>query len=193
MCGPRLERAALRHVARWLIDEAYCDERGILTWSRVGRENHLPVPHTSTRQGWCYGTPGVAWALYELSEALTATGTDDVGAHAGPLARSAMRSVCQHYDEDFHLGADPVDSRLAICHGAAGVLTITDAFVTHAGLPEAEALRDRLFDFLIARIDAITELGRTDMRLLSGACGTMVVLLTTTGSPRTWLPMIGLR
>lgn len=184
---------ALRHVARWLIEEAYYDERGLLTWSQAGREGHPPPLEAGRRQGWCYGTPGVAWALYELSEALAGTGIDEVGAGAGQLARCAMRSVCRYYDEDFHLGAGSAGSRLAICHGAAGVLAITDAFATHAGLPEAGALRDRLSGYLLDRIDAVTELGRTDMRLLCDACGTVAVLLTAAGAPRTWLPMIGLR
>jgi hypothetical protein len=188
-----LAATALRHVARWLIDEAYYDERGLLTWTRAGREGHSPVLEAGRRQGWCYGTPGVAWALYELSEALARTGTDEVGAEAGQLARCAMRSVVQHYDEDFHLGAGSAGSQLAICHGAAGVLAITDAFVTHAGFPEAGALRDRLSGYLLNRIEAVLKLGRTDMRLLCGACGTVAVLLTATGAPRTWLPMTGLR
>lgn len=80
-----------------------------------------------------------------------------------------------------------------ICHGVAGVLAITDAFATHADLSEAGLRHDRLSGYLIDRIDAITKLGRTGMRLLSGAAGTVAVLLTATGAPRTWLPMIGLR
>ena len=68
------------------------------------------------RQAWCYGSPGIAWALWESGRVL---GRKDLEA----FALDSMASFCAAFDPDFHLDAEPV-ARLGFCHGAAGTLAV---------------------------------------------------------------------
>jgi hypothetical protein len=109
------------------------------------------------------------------------------GARADALR--LMRSCCQTYDPDFHLYGTDAD-RLGICHGAAGVLLIADAFARHAGLAGAAGLRDLLWTYLIDRLDDLRQL---DDSLLTGSAGVLAALLTVGGADRKWLRCLGLR
>lgn len=159
----------------WLIAESYRDELGVVSWSPRAREGAEPVSGVMRRQAWCYGTPGVAWALWS--------------AGACSAAVEAMRSCCAAYDFDVHLYGSAAD-RLGICHGAAGVLLVADAFARHAELAEAAELRDRLVRYLADRMDQVMEL---DHSLLMGATGVLSALLTAAGGARDWLVCLGLR
>lgn len=174
----------LRLLGRWLVAQACRDPLGVVTWPVAG--GAPPPERPVRRQAWCYGCPGAAWALWEAGDAL---GEPEFAA----LATTAMRSLCDNYDEDFHLYGPTAADRLAVCHGAAGVLAVADAFATHAGLPEAAALRQRLADHLCRRGDEVSDLARTDMSLLNGAAGVLAALRTASGGPRGWLPAVGLR
>ncbi|WP_189052780.1 lanthionine synthetase LanC family protein [Longimycelium tulufanense] len=185
--------AALRRVGRWLANEAYGDERGILTWCGTGRDGERPAPGAHPRQAWCYGAPGVAWSLWEASAALAARGTRTVAEELGDVAVTAMRSLCRNYDESFHLFGDTASDRLAICHGAAGVLAVADAFARWADLTEAAQLRDRLREHLEQHLDEVVALAPTNMRLLDGAAGVLAVLCSTAGASRDWMPLVALR
>jgi hypothetical protein len=124
------------------------------------------------RQGWCYGMPGIAWALWTA------------GARADAVR--LMRSLCQTFDPDVNLYGRDAD-RLGICHGAAGILLIADAFVRE-GVTGAVGLRDLMFTYLTDRLDLLRDLDDT---LLLGAPGVLSALLT--GADRTWLWCLGLR
>jgi hypothetical protein len=176
MAVPHLPEAAetVRPLASWLAYQRFADQHAIVSWP--GR---VPGPAGEVRrQGWCYGTPGVAWALWAAGRAIDHSGLCAVGAEA-------MESLCAAYDPDYHLDHDP----LAVCHGAAGVLLVADAFARHAGLPAAATLRDTLTGYLTDRLDEVTSL---DATLLSGAPGVLAALLTAMGGDRGWLPCLAL-
>ncbi|MEU3527907.1 lanthionine synthetase LanC family protein [Streptomyces sp. NPDC038707] len=176
---------ALRRATRWLVRQAYDDERGIRTWPGAGLA-HPPSPEADPRQAWCYGTPGVAWALWDAADAL------GDGA-AADWAASAFTTLAERYDETFHLFGDTPGDRLGLCHGAAGVLAVADAFDRHARLPAAGALKDRLVAHLTARAAALPLAG-WPADLLTGPPGVLAALLTAVdGAPRDWLPCLGLR
>ncbi|WP_447002272.1 lanthionine synthetase LanC family protein [Saccharothrix isguenensis] len=177
-------RDALRRLGQWLVAQAHHDPRGVVTWPNAG--GVAPPSRAVARQAWCYGCPGAAWALWE-----TGVAVDEPRFTAFGVA--AIRSLCDHYDESFHLGGETVGDRLSVCHGAAGVLAVADAFTTHAALPHTAALRHRLVAHLRERGDEVADLARIDMSLLTGASGVLAVLRTATGAPRGWLPAIGLR
>ncbi|WP_367128699.1 lanthionine synthetase LanC family protein [Saccharothrix sp. HUAS TT1] len=181
--GPEVADA-LRLLGRWLVAEARCDPRGIVTWPVAGGGS-APT-RSEPRQAWCYGCPGVAWALWEAGVVLREPGFTALGV-------TAIRSLCANHDESFHLYGDTASDRLGLCHGAAGVLAVADAFATHAGLPRAGALRRRLADHLRAHGDEVVDLARADMSVLTGAAGLLAALRTASGASRAWLPVIGLR
>ncbi|MEU2379580.1 lanthionine synthetase LanC family protein [Streptomyces misionensis] len=184
--GPDPDLAgALRRTTRWLIRQAYDDERGIRSWPGAGPAEP-PSAEANPRQAWCYGTPGVAWALWDAADAL------GDGA-AADWAATAFTTLAEHYDETFHLFGDTPGDRLGLCHGAAGVLAVADAFERHARLPAASALKERLVGHLTARLSG-QPLAEWPADLLTGLPGVLAALLTAAhGAPRGWLPCLGLR
>ncbi|MET9324140.1 lanthionine synthetase LanC family protein [Streptomyces sp. NPDC003038] len=182
---------ALARLTRWLIahTEGPSDRDGMIRWPVADRRAAKPA----RRQAWCYGTPGIAWALHQAGRALERAGHPE-STPARELARIAFRSVCRHYREEDHLvDEQPAGARLAVCHGSAGMLALTEAFCHTGGPGEAAALRARLLAGLTPRLDAVTALARTDMSLLTGAAGTLAVLLVTLRqADRHWMPLIGL-
>ncbi|MEU2923576.1 lanthionine synthetase LanC family protein [Streptomyces sp. NPDC007251] len=185
--GPRPDLTrALRHATGWLMRQSFDDARSIRTWDGAGLDGPPPTAPRA-RQAWCYGTPGVSWALWDAADAL---GDRDAAAWAG----AAFTTLAEHYDESFHLFGDRPSDVLALCHGAAGVLAVADAFDHHARLPAAAALKARLLAHLLERLPQVRVLGAEGMGLLGGAAGPLCVLLTTAhGAPRAWLPCLGLR
>jgi hypothetical protein len=182
---PGLTRA-LRHATGWLMRQSFDDARSIRTWDGAGLDSPPPTGPRA-RQAWCYGTPGVSWALWDAADAI---GDRETAAWAA----AAFTTLADHYDEDFHLFGDRPCDLLGLCHGAAGVLAVADAFDHQAGLPEAARLKTRLLAHLLDRLPAVEALGEDRMGLLGGAAGPLCALLTAAGgASRAWLPCLGLR
>jgi lantibiotic biosynthesis protein len=179
-------RPALRRACNWLVEEAYLADGDFITWPPVGREGAKASGAANRRQAWCYGTPGVAWTLWDAGRLLG-------DASLQVLGEEAMRSFCRVFHADFHYHIYDVSEELAICHGAAGTLAVADAFARHAALREAKELRDELDDHLLNRLGQIADIGRTDMTMLSGASGILSVMLSVHGGTRSWLCQIALR
>jgi hypothetical protein len=180
-------RTPLRRACRWFVRESYVDDRGLRTWHPAALEGAPRPSGASRRQAWCYGTPGLAWTLWEAGRVL-----DDVSLRA--FAEEAMRSFCAAFDEQLYIDDGPADDALGICHGAAGTLAIADAFALHCGHLEAKTLAEQLEAYLLRRLDDIRQLANENMTLLSGASGILAVLLIRCGvSQRDWLSQIALR
>ena len=179
-------RLALRRACNWLVAESFEDDRGLLTWVPAGREGEEPPRAPASRQGWCYGTPGLAWTLWDAGLAL---GDQSLQA----FAAEAMCRFCAIFEEDFYIDREGIDDALGICHGAAGMLAIADAFVLHAELDQAEVLRHRLHAYLIDHLKDVRELAGSNPSLLTGAGGILSVLMTLEGGRRDWLQQIALR
>ncbi|MEV5599222.1 lanthionine synthetase LanC family protein [Streptomyces sp. NPDC052496] len=183
----RATRRALRNATHWLARQSFDDARSIRSWDGAGLDE-APPEGARARQAWCYGNPGVTWALWNAADAL-----DDEATAA--WAAKAFTGLAERYDEDFHLfGEHPADL-LACCHGAAGVLAVADAFHHHARLPAATVLRARLARHLLDRLPEVRTLGEERMGLLGGATGPLCALLTVAEpeAERLWQPCFGLR
>ncbi|MFC4852744.1 lanthionine synthetase LanC family protein [Actinophytocola glycyrrhizae] len=173
---------AVHSLATWLAAQRFVDALDVASWPE-----RVPAPEHGgevRRQGWCYGTPGVGWALWAAGHALVRSGNPD-GNLLCAAATEAMGTLCAAYDPDRHLDHDP----LSVCHGAAGVLLVADAFARHAGLPAAAALREDLTGHLTGRLDEVT---RLDAGLLTGATGVLAALLTAAGGDRGWLSCLAM-
>lgn len=179
-------RDALRRASRWLARESYVDGHGLVTWPPAALEGAAPPTVPSRRQAWCYGTPGLAWVLWDGGQVL---GDADLVA----LAEQAMRSYCAAFEPSRYLDPAPLGDALGVCHGAAGILAVADAFAVHAGLPAAAALAHALEHHLLERMDQVRRLSAMDMTLLTGASGIGAVLLTRRGGSRAWLGALALR
>lgn len=179
-------RAALENACDWLVEQAFLADRDLITWPPVGRDGAQAPEPASRRQAWCYGTPGVAWTLWDAGRVL---GDDSVQL----LGEEAMRSFCRVYDPDFSFYIYDVSEELAICHGAAGTLAVADVFARHAALSEAAELRDEIDQYLLDRVDRISGIAETDMSILNGVGGILAAMLTVHGGARDWLTQIALR
>ncbi|MFI9624828.1 lanthionine synthetase LanC family protein [Streptomyces sp. NPDC052042] len=184
---------ALRCATRWLVRQSFDDARSVRSWDGAGLDG--PPPEGGrTRQAWCYGNPGVAWALWDAADALGDRSLAD-------WAADAFTTLAERYDEDLHLVGAPLTERLGLCHGAAGVLVVADAFHRYARLPVAAVLRAGLAEYLGRRLPETLGPGalssraaRSSHSLLVGVPGVLSALLTTVHeAPRDWLPCLGLR
>lgn len=177
-------RAALARTSDWLVSESYVDSRGLRTWALAGLDGGKPRAARG-RQAWCYGTPGIAWALWESGRVLGRRDLKD-------FARKAMASFCAGFEPGFHLDSEPI-ARFGFCHGAAGTLAVADCFAKHARSKPAAGLARELDRLLCAHLELIVRLAPRDLSLLEGAPGVLSVLLTRRGAPREWLIPLGLR
>lgn len=188
--GPREDLAAsLRRIVRFLRHESYPDEGGVRIWPPGSRGGDPPTAGATGPLGWCYGTPGVAWVLWEAGRVLA-------DPEVRRFAADAMESLCRAWlasDDDIQVAAGPAEESLAFCHGLAGVLLIAGAFDQYAGLPAAAALRARVRDLLLARMDEVRELAERDVSLITGASGVLSALLADLGGERSWLRTYALR
>ncbi|NGN62448.1 subtilin biosynthesis protein spaC [Streptomyces sp. A7024] len=169
---------ALTRLATWLRGESRIAPGGLITWPHAGGVAELP----RGPQAWCYGTPGVAWALWETAGVLG-------DAELADFALDAAASVLRWYDS----GDTAAPLGLTLCHGAPGLALLCDAFDRYAALPGAGPLRDRLVSELLGRQDEVIALADEDTTLLSGASGACAALLTLYGGDRGWLSAFGLR
>jgi lantibiotic biosynthesis protein len=172
-------RELLRRLGTRLVAESYTDDRGVITWpfGTTRPDGHRAPKGTGRRQAWCYGCPGNAWTLWEVARVL---GDAELGAFAAESARSFVSA----YDDELYLDG------LGLCHGAAGLMLLFDAFAGYMGLAGAENLADHLAAHLMSRLD---ELAATGWSLQEGASGALSALLTMTGGDRRWLGALGLR
>jgi hypothetical protein len=178
----RRVRAALTRLTNWLVAQSYVDRSGLRTWPHASLDGGAPPPDAPNPQAWCYGTPGIAWSLWESGRRL---GRADLAS----FALAAMGSWCTRVEPGLDRAADP-SAQLGLCHGIAGTLAIADGFARHARF-EPAAKRAGLLELLLLReLDAVVAL---DASLLTGAPGILSVLLTRRGAPRGWLRPLGLR
>ena len=188
---------AIARMADWLC-ERRCDDSWGVNWPSA-----VPIVKTETSLGsslqaggaqavldgpsrcaWCYGSPGVARALWLAGEALD---RDDYRA----LAISAMEAVFRRPVAERHIDSP------TFCHGVAGLLEIALRFANDTGesvfIEESRILVQQLLD----RYQPGSLLGFRNLEvanhevdqpgLLDGAPGVALVLLAAaTGVEPTW-------
>jgi hypothetical protein len=166
----------IEHVAAWL-DHHRVDDAWGVNWPTVvplAPEGMSTSSEGPSRAAWCYGSPGVARALWLAGEALDRPRYRD-------LAIEAMEAVYRRPIRERRIDSP------TFCHGVAGLLQVTLRFACDAGLPLfAEAART-LSAQLLALYDPDSLLGyyslepggqRVDQPgLLDGAPGVVLVLL----------------
>jgi lantibiotic biosynthesis protein len=188
---------AIDELARWLSANR-CDDPWGVNWPTTvaleavdtpGGPTLKPglavaAPYGPSRTAWCYGSPGVARALWLAGEALDRSEYRD-------LALAGMEAIARR-----PLANRWIDSP-TFCHGVAGLMQITLRFAHDTGQPGfAEAAR-ALGDQLLALFDPATRLGYYNLEpggvrvdqpgLLDGVPGTALVLLAAaTGVTPTW-------
>ena len=178
-----MEEAIVR-VATWLWQHRLDDQWG-LNWPtavRVEADGTVPPclsresasPFEPSRTAWCYGSPGVARALWFAGEALD-------NSEYRQLAVETMEAVYRR-----PLEVRRIDSP-TFCHGVAGLLQIVLRFAHDTGLPQFTEAAHALGEQLLSLYQPDTLLGyyslepggnRVDQPgLLDGVPGVVLVLL----------------
>jgi hypothetical protein len=117
--------AALRTLSSWLCDQHGEDEFGPLWPTRIALGKSKEAARHSameTRASWCYGTPGIARALYLAGNALADRALCE-------LAIAGIKGIFERGPRSWDLESPTV------CHGLAGLLQVTlrMAHDTHDG------------------------------------------------------------
>jgi lantibiotic biosynthesis protein len=183
-------KEAIERVAGWLISNRVDDAWGV-NWPIAvpvapGSEPAAAssLPEEPSRSAWCYGSPGVARALWFAGEALDRP-------EYRRLAVEATEAVYRR-----PLRERAIDSP-TFCHGVAGLLQITLRFARDTGLPSFAEAASTLSEQLLSLYDPDSLLGyyslepggqRVDQPgLLDGAPGVVLVLLAAaTDVEPTW-------
>lgn len=105
---------ALRRLISWLMIHRSDDVWGA-NWPYVVLPGSAPASHQPARAGWCYGSPGVARALWLAGTAL----------HDPALQNTALEAIRAVFARPTQVRgiASPI-----LCHGIAGLLQITLRF-----------------------------------------------------------------
>ncbi|BCB84990.1 lanthionine synthetase C family protein [Phytohabitans suffuscus] len=164
---------ALADAAQWLADGAV-EVNGSPQWPRVAELDVTgsTVPGIVDRPGWCYGSPGIARAVWLAGRALGDEGYQWLAVRA--LRRS--------------LEPDQVErlTTPTLCHGLAGLLLITMLFAHETGDDAFSASVDTVARALLREYDENTPFGYRDIEtsggpvdnpgFLDGAAGVVSVL-----------------
>jgi len=187
---------AIRRLADWLVVYQCRTEEGpgwpaVVPLRRIGQQL-VPIGDGEySRDAWCYGTPGVARALYLAGQALQDEALAD-------LAVEAMSGVYRRAPED-----RGIDSP-TFCHGVAGLLQITLRFAHDTGMEMFDRAAADLTDQILGRIDPDRPMAIATIEpggnlvdqpgLLDGATGVCLVLLAAaTDHEPTWDRLFGLQ
>jgi len=174
---------AIARVADWLTANRADDEWGANWTSCVTPGGPPEIPAHSA---WCYGSPGVAYALW-----LAGTAIDD--AKLRELAIEAMAAVYRRPWPVRQIGDSP-----GLCHGVAGLLQITLRFANHTGEPLFTNAAGELTERLLKLYRPEVPTGyyshsksngsvREHPGLLDGASGVALALLAaSTGTEPVW-------
>jgi len=167
-------RDATAAAAAWLTAHRSDDKWGPNWPSMVALLERSSWPGESGRAAWCYGSPGVARALWLAG---TALGDEAVAR----LAVEAMQAVHRR-----PVSVRQIDAP-TFCHGIAGLLQITLRFAADTGLPAFAQAAEELTDQIMEQYEPASVLGfrnlepggnRVDhLGLLDGAPGVALVLL----------------
>ncbi|MFG1796342.1 lanthionine synthetase C family protein [Nocardia sp. NPDC049149] len=181
------QQEAIERVARWLVDHRADDEWGPNWPTGVGIPDATGViaAYGPTHNAWCYGSPGVARALWLAGTVLSDKQLCDI-------AVDTMTAVYRRPADERRIDASP-----GLCHGVAGLLQITLRFAHDTGAAvftdAATALTGQLVQMFQTQrrygYAAIAETGPAtdDPGLLDGAAGVALALLAAaTDVPPSW-------
>ncbi|MFH8370595.1 lanthionine synthetase C family protein [Streptomyces sp. NPDC018031] len=165
----------VERLAHWLVAHRLETDTGVgwPTTIPLTAEGKLGTPPPS-RTAWCYGTPGVARALWLAGRAL----------HRADLCDLALDGMAEVYRRDTR---DRGIDAPTFCHGVAGLLQITLRFAHDTRRPEFVRWTDALTDQVLAAYEPGSLLGYRDVEpgdrpvdrpgLLDGAPGVVLTLL----------------
>ncbi len=168
-------KEATTKLADWVVGQTMTDEYGI-NWPRClqikDTDAEIP-PLVPSRVAWCYGTPGIARALWLAGDALNVEGYKEIAVQSMKVALSKSPEV-QRVDAP------------TICHGVAGLLQIALRFAADTSDPEfvdySVSLAEQLFSYYDPKLfwgyqDKMRDAHVDNPAFLYGAAGIVLALL----------------
>ena len=179
--GGEEERRAVETLGAWVADQGGPPDAPrwpvaipVESYGRAGEGGVGDGRLLITRDAWCYGTPGVARALWLAGDALDRPDWRD-------RAVAAMAGVYERPVEQRQIDSP------TFCHGVAGLLQITLRFGADTGLPMFADAAAALVAQILAVVDAGRLLGVANVEpggglvdqpgILDGASGVCLTLL----------------
>jgi hypothetical protein len=159
----------LDHLCQWILIHMRQGDAGITWPSYVGPD----LFHEDTRDSWCYGTPGIAWAIWQAGQIRANSLFQET-------ALAAIKAVCERLDAQQGLPF------AGLCHGVGGLYHILRCFAQEHPNPWLEKAIAHNQDRLIALFDPSLTFGFQDHYrntlwdhpgFLSGAIGAVLALL----------------
>lgn len=176
------QKLAIKKITNWLRQfQSPVLGRGGSYWpSHISWEEQL-AGHVSNqnydRDGWCYGTPGVARAMYLAGCALQDSGLQELGVQA-------FAAVFAKSPGEWGLRAP------TFCHGAAGLLHLTQLMFLDTGLSRYKVYRQQVLASLLEKYESHCPFGFRELEwqnnelqtvnrvgLINGAVGCALTLL----------------
>jgi lantibiotic biosynthesis protein len=171
-------RSAIEELTQWIIHQVSRDDWGNIWPDGIPPVSVGPKPTATSLPSWCYGSPGIAQALWLAGSAL---GDSSVIT----FAIDTMVSVAKRPRALRNLFT-PI-----LCHGEAGLLQCIDRFANKANSHELGSFAIELTEDLMAKFDSSFRFGfrnaignylMDDPGFLNGACGIALSLLAATQS-----------
>ncbi|GAA0068562.1 lanthionine synthetase C family protein [Clostridium sardiniense] len=179
-------------ISEFLINFSIEDEDGCYWGSRVSFEEYSQnkVINKSTRDAWCYGTPGVA---YSLLIAGSAKSNNIYTSYALKGMKTAIKRLKDIYSPTF-------------CHGFSGIAYISNRFYEETGLGEFKKSAVRLSEKVLNFYDKNLPLNFTNIEgekenpdyydyigLIDGVAGVLLTLVAIENGNKTpWDVAFGL-
>lgn len=127
------QKEAIKKLLNYLNTFRITEEDGLIYWpGKISLENHIkgkPDLDFNRRASWCYGTPGIARAIYIAAKSINDNENERI-------ALMAMERLCKVQNEKWLLEAP------TFCHGFSGILTIFQAFYNDTHNPLFDLARD---------------------------------------------------
>jgi hypothetical protein len=133
----------IARLVHWLL-AVRCEDHEGIGWA-TSVPKHIHAPLRPGRPAWCYGTPGVAWALWLAGRALGQPSWQQVAITA---IESTERAIFE---------AQQLPSPI-LCHGLSGVILLLEGFLAAgATTPRLLQLRERCIQELFHRLTSVSE------------------------------------
>lgn len=191
------QREAVEKILSELTKKTSVDEKGYIYWpGRVSFEDYIKGECSGSREreSWCYGTPGIARAIFLGGKAIN-------DCDSMRLAIDAFEKICSMDEKDFML-ISPI-----ICHGYSGVLASIHAMYSDTGNAMFDIGRKKMFHLTLKCFDDNFKYGfcdfeinkntgdgeykimcKDDVGLIEGATGVVLSLLLLIKPSKTkWL------
>jgi len=153
------QRDAIKRILEDLKVFKYIDDNGGIFWpGRVKFEDYITKKCNldKRRASWCYGTPGIARAMYFAGKSIQDYESIE-------LAKKAFDGLCNMNQEDWLLDSP------TICHGYSGLLAVIQSMYKGTGDLTYQKCAMRITDIVLGFYEENSKYGFIDINYIKGS------------------------